>query len=238
MGPKQSPEELQTELNRIHMQLQETKSALKKRVREQATSSKHSNVADKLLPVLRSLWLLGSADHHEVQVYLEQKLPDESIETRQHVCATLATWSHTLNHDDHLLYTKPEPTSPGAWHVRTARNFLEQYSLFCWAEQMIITHGLTPSSRCLYKYATEHRSKEALRYLDYVPTKTRRGINQWLHRWKVRWNVTRGTISCRENVSDADAIFKEEFQNDGYSSKSNDIKTSTHHQERLILANI
>jgi hypothetical protein len=209
MGPKMSPEELQTELERIQKNLQETNLALQKRVREQKTSAKRCNLADKLLPVLRSLWLLGSADHHEVRIYFEQKLPDQSIETRQHLCASLEAWSHTLNRDEQLLYTKPEPTSSSAWHVRMAYNFLEQYALFSWAEKMNIAHGLTPSSRCLHKYATEHRSKEALRYLDYVPTKTRRGINQWLQRWKNRWNVTRGTISRRENVSDADAILKE-----------------------------
>jgi hypothetical protein len=209
MPPKRkTAEEARAELHTLQTALQTNEEMLRNAVRAQGARKKRKTTTEPWLPVLRSLWLLGSPDHSELRLFLERHNSEASAENILEIMNSLELWARTISPDERQLHVDPGVDTPRSHHLKTALHFLEEIMIYRWVENLNLRSGIAPSVVRIHKYRCEHRSPLALRYLGSPSMLKRRSVNQWVHRWRLRWHITRGTIQCREHVLAEEASFK------------------------------
>ena len=209
MAPKRKTvEEARAELHSLNSVLSAIDHNIKGTVREHCSANKKQKGVGQYLPVLRSLWLHGSADHSEVQLFLKKHFPIATPAQIEDWCNSLHNWASTVNSEERELHLDPGLDTAMAHHVKNALRFLEEAIVFKWVENLNLAKGMTPSGSCIHKFRCQNRGPFGVKYLGSPSTLKRRSINQWLQRWRARWDITRGTVPCRELVSNTEACMK------------------------------
>lgn len=80
----------------------------------------------------------------------------------------------------------------GKWVAGCAKAFIAEYSLAQWVQQLNLTLGIAPHSRIV---AVEARKLSLMQEAGQSTVKVRK---QYLRRWRRRWQIKLGIISCRE----------------------------------------
>lgn len=89
--------------------------------------------------------------------------------------------------------------------VRQMKKFYEEHTLHKWIEHQNITKGIAPRTHVVHDHL---RKRNADSSGCGASSARKRSQEQWLRRWRRRWDVNLGRVACRETLPESECQTK------------------------------
>ena len=174
----------------LNAKLRTVKKEKTKRQQQCKAERKKSSVC--IEDIASAILRMSDGNYNMAETFLVQNSARMSWRKQQSITDCIEELRLEFHNSQVVRRTDDASHEYGKWVASCAKAFIAEYSLAQWVQQLNLSLGIAPHSRIV---AVEARKLSLMQDAGQSTVKVRK---QYLRRWRRRWEMKLGIISCRE----------------------------------------